>query len=873
MKSTIGVLSVCALLGWLAVVATSASTCPQCQTTHGPRYCPKTPLSKDQILGHPPEGCERQELQDLELNIKGTLSEAQRLVQISQRCQPFWTEQRRRRAGEECVLTEADSICRVDQVVADRQALVALGKAWFWEQRVGSDGQTACASCHYRAGADTKPKSLGVALRAISSVADPRVLFRPDGSEMSTPYEDRLAIDYYENRWQGLMNFRDFYLEQSAHALNQASRRLDAAQGRLAEGERVQLSEELHKVRLTGTDTKCREAWLGVEQRLANPVQGKGLASSEFNPIETLIELGNNGLVMADQAQFAWAASMAEGRQQARETIGRMLGGRESELAKAQKEEAIALATAAGVDPRATIEGDFLTRGKTMRNAPTVVNSALHDRLFHDGRAASVFNGYDHLGDDAGRDGVGKWVCRNGVWRRVLVRIPNAALASQATAPLLSDEMSWFGRQYHHIARKLLNHTPRPLADQWVPTTDSVLGCYVTPTQGTLGKGLNVTYRDLIRRAFRPEFCSDLYVPRGGEHDAPTGLDLNLTQTEANFPLFWGLALMAYEQTLISDRSEFDVILDRQRRGLPQYDDPLHKSSEKDQRTKLLLDGFQAFRDHACAQCHQLPEFAGATQATLYGPILEFEGPLDPVNADNENNEFVNWMRRRDQGCVEPVLVEAMNFRPNLAPRLYDSGFYNLGVTPDTPGNDLWFDPGNAGEVRIDLQNEGKAIQSISTRFGQGLFNDLLKRPVPLSYSLASRKDSARSVALGGFKTGTLRNIALTAPYFHDGGDDTLEKVMEHYENPLNDRGVTNKFIHPALLPDPPFNPNPETSVPDAKKPSVIEMMKSLTDPRVAQGLPPFDHPSLAIPKVDRVNTTTGRTEPVNQEMIAPNQP
>ena len=92
----------------------------------------------------------------------------------------------------------------------------------------------------------------------------------------------------------------------------------------------------------------------------------------------------------------------------------------------------------------------------------------------------------------AGRDGIGKWALRNGVWRRVFVRIPNAALASQSTAPLLSDEMSWFGRQYHHVARKLLNHTPRPLADQTVSMADSVLGPGVEIEEGA-------TVRDEIR--------------------------------------------------------------------------------------------------------------------------------------------------------------------------------------------------------------------------------------------------------------------------------------------------------------------------------------------------------------------------------------
>ena len=43
--------------------------------------------------------------------------------------------------------------------VKDRQQAIALGKALFWEMRVGSDGTTACASCHFNAGADSRSKN------------------------------------------------------------------------------------------------------------------------------------------------------------------------------------------------------------------------------------------------------------------------------------------------------------------------------------------------------------------------------------------------------------------------------------------------------------------------------------------------------------------------------------------------------------------------------------------------------------------------------------------------------------------------------------------------------------------------------------------
>jgi len=46
----------------------------------------------------------------------------------------------------------------LEAFVRDRASAIALGKALFWESRVGSDG-IACASCHFAAGADNRLKN------------------------------------------------------------------------------------------------------------------------------------------------------------------------------------------------------------------------------------------------------------------------------------------------------------------------------------------------------------------------------------------------------------------------------------------------------------------------------------------------------------------------------------------------------------------------------------------------------------------------------------------------------------------------------------------------------------------------------------------
>jgi len=51
--------------------------------------------------------------------------------------------------------------------------------------------------------------------------------------------------------------------------------------------------------------------------------------------------------------------------------------------------------------------------------------------------------------------------------------------------------------------------------------------------------------------------------------------------------------------------------------------------------------------------------------------------------------------------------------------------------------------------------------------------------------------------ALGAFKTPSLRNVARTAPYMHDGSVATLEEVVEFY----NDGGNPNPYQDPDIRP------------------------------------------------------------------------
>lgn len=76
------------------------------------------------------------------------------------------------------------------------------------------------------------------------------------------------------------------------------------------------------------------------------------------------------------------------------------------------------------------------------------------------------------------------------------------------------------------------------------------------------------------------------------------------------------------------------------------------------------------------------------------------------------------------------------------------------------------------------------------------------------------------SKAIGRFKTPTLRNIDLTAPYMHDGSLATLEEVIELY----NKGNVKNPRLDPLFRP---------LNLTDLEKADLVAFMKALTSSRM----------------------------------------
>ena len=188
---------------------------------------------------------------------------------------------------------------------------------------------------------------------------------------------------------------------------------------------------------------------------------------------------------------------------------------------------------------------------------------------------------------------------------------------------------------------------------------------------------------------------------------------------------------------------------------------------------------------------------------------------------------------------------------------LIDEGFNNIGVRPTLEdlgvgGNDPYGNAlGYARQTQLGLYDNPN-IAGIEEEMAADLGND------------------------GAFKIPPLRNIALTAPYFHNGGESTLEDVIDFYFRGGNFRTFDENLSHPVIgysadrtkespitglgiLTGDLLDSGP--GLDDADKASLVAFLKALTDDRVLYRKAPFDHPQLFVPAGHLGDTASVETD------------
>jgi len=522
------------------------------------------------------------------------------------------------------------------------------------------------------------------------------------------------------------------------------------------------------------------------------------------------------------------------------------------------------------------------TRRVEPRNAPTVINSVFNFRNFWDGRANNIFNGSSPWGD---RDpDAGVWVKLNArSVEKQKLRLVNSSLASLATGPALSDtEMSCQKRKWSDIGRKLLQR--QPLQNQKVHPEDSVLGPLSLSSAGNLKPGLNTTYKNLIIKAFNAKYWA---FSGTGPFGAPTG-QTPYSQMEANFSMFFGLALQLYQSTLISDQSPFDLSpLNAQLRPTWTNVNGATPAETTALRASLTRGNGVFFNNH-CNLCHTGPTMSLAALASSAALLTPTEGKTfgpdaTPIaygpNAFGPNNAV------RYAGLTRYVNVVTRDYAANTTPTLMDLGFVNTGVADpdDDPGvggvddfgNPLSFSAqyvnyvlGETAGIKDNVVTTTRACDflagfAVNTSYVSPSYfttvDDLIadgsKEGVLRNVNCADPawaylpSVAAARAAVGGpklavatyaaFKVPTLRNIELTGPYMHNGGMATLEQVIEFYTRHGN---FYNDNLHEQI------NTIASDLNTATNRADLIAFLKSFTDERVRYQKAPFDHPEVVVP-------------------------
>jgi hypothetical protein len=316
-----------------------------------------------------------------------------------------------------------------------------------------------------------------------------------------------------------------------------------------------------------------------------------------------------------------------------------------------------------------------------------------------------------------------------------------------------------------------------PLAMQEVAETDSVLGLYRNP--GQQSTGLTTSYKQLIEDAFVQSWW-----------DSDQLVDGQYTQMQANFSLFWGLAIQLYEATLVSDQTAFDLYAEGDNKAL-------------NRKEKFGLQVFLDINKGACILCHAGAEFT-------FVSVRSIACPPSGVGAALERMAMGNGVAA-----------------------LYDGGFYNIGVRPTFEDLAIGTELGGF-PLSYSNQISEERVVDVFCSGGVPFEIDPNRPPGP----------DERTASEGAFKVPGLRNVALTAPYFHNGGQATLMQVVEFYDRGgdfgllrLENSNIDN--LDPLIA---------AIGFTSREEKALVAFLKALTDPRVDNEMAPFDHPSLAIP-------------------------
>jgi cytochrome c peroxidase len=196
-----------------------------------------------------------------------------------------------------------------------------------------------------------------------------------------------------------------------------------------------------------------------------------------------------------------------------------------------------------------------------------------------------------------------------------------------------------------------------------------------------------------------------------------------------------------------------------------------------------------------------------------YPELFEVAFGDDAIDSDRISRALAQFVRsivsyqsKYDEGRA--------NFPPNVAPGTVD--FPNF-TAEENRGKEVFFTPGLGGCA---------GCHGTETFGAPGARNNGLDAQSTDDLGLGGVTGNTQDD--GKFKVPSLKGVALTAPFMHDGRFQTLEQVVEHYDN-----GVQPHPNLDPLLRFPNGNPR-QLNLSEADKAALVAFLHTLTDTGIA---------------------------------------
>ncbi len=758
----------------------------------------------------------------------------------------------------------------MEGILADKTAAIQLGKALFWDMQAGSDDILACASCHFNAGADS---------RAINQV-NPGQAGGDNNFQLGVSSNGSLGPNYHYKAGTASAGFGgyhdgDFPFHKVADVKDRFSVISDVNDVSGSQGV-FGLSNDKITVDVQVTHTRDFDD-------NAHSNKNDGPKTAEGGDDEGFTYGNGKPHLPSHKDLPSNSSGKGNGTTQSNSGKGNKIGGsvvtsNSVELTNSVADPVFSYPNPANPTDRINV------RRVTGRNTPSAVDAVFNFRNFWDGRAQNVCNGANPFG---ARDNSSHLLSMgsDGKLAPAYVGMVNSALCSQSLGPILSStEMSADDRNFHQVGKKLLARIP--LAQQMVDPTDSVLGIL----SNAPGKGLKTNYSALIQKAFQPEwwqFSRHICTAADGStvtnidptafETCPAGTD-DYSQMEYNFSLFWGVAIQMYESTLIADQTPFDKYMEQQQTytligdnhnqsytiqlapGVKPYSvsvialDPLADATDQDMAYAFDYgDG----RVMGVGLDNGVIDYATGKLTLLFGlpPLSSFPIKISysvgetPLTTPQLRGLLVFQTKGRCVNChggpelsnasvgtVSTVGPAERMIMADMQVRVYDTGYYHIGVRPTAEDGGLAGTDPVAGKslsqseyLRERVCNGTDQPIMIPGRPGDGI-------------SMAPLNCSDETARGGFFKAPQLRNVALTAPYFHNGSQLTLEQVVEFYDRggDFNTFGEEHQYMDADI---------DLLGLTLQDKTDLVDFLRNgLTDPRTVSQSAPFDHPQLLTP-------------------------